>query len=34
MQAHKGALQTGQIGVIERFDAGQLLRVRQGGSST
>ena len=31
---HKGALHTGHIGFTERFDAGQLLRVRQGGSST
>ena len=27
---HKGALHTGHIGLTERFDAGQLLRVRQG----
>ena len=31
---HKGALHTGHIGFTERFDAGQLLRVRQGGSNT
>jgi hypothetical protein len=31
---HKGALHTGHIGLTERFDAGQLLRVRQGHSST
>ena len=31
---HKGALHTSHIGFTERFDAGQLLRVRQGGSST
>ena len=31
---HKGALHTGHIGFTERFDAGQLLRVRQEGSST
>ena len=31
---HKGTLHTGHIGFTERFDAGQLLRVRQGGSST
>ena len=30
---HKGALHTGHIGFTERFDAGQLLRVRQRGSS-
>jgi hypothetical protein len=27
-------LHTGHIGLTERFDAGQLLRVRQGDSST
>ena len=31
---HKGTLHTRHIGFAERFDAGQLLRVRQGGSST
>ena len=31
---HKGALHTRNIGFTERFDAGQLLRVRQGSSST
>jgi hypothetical protein len=31
---HKGALHIGRIGFTERFDSGQLLRVRQEGSST
>jgi hypothetical protein len=32
--AHKGALHAGHIGLLQRFDAGQLLRVRQWGCST
>ena len=31
---YKGALNTGHIGFTERFDAGQLLRVREDSSST
>lgn len=32
--AHKGALHTGYIRLLQRFDAGELLRVRQWGCST